>query len=232
MNDALILSRLGLPKVNLYFFQRKNVVVELPFKMPNMPMPAFGIGRPRDLVLDHISESHKQRYGEDAREKTLAKAALLLKEAQEKGNYSEVMRLDPTDPRHPYYYEHPWQSALKTDAYSLTTYQQYLRWHAITWRTLYDWDMMGLMHDDALTPKATDTDPFLEEAIKRLPYAQRMERERRLSRCYDLCIRREYLDESEYTHPEDDVAYLIPYYHMVVDEHREAHDNPVDFYSR
>ena len=38
--------------------------------------------------------------------------------------------------------------------------------------------------------------------------------------------------ESEYTHPEDDVAYLIPYYHMVVDEHREAHDNPVDFYSR
>ena len=87
MNDALILSRLGLPKVNLYFFQRKNVVVELPFKMPNMPMPAFGIGRPRDLVLDHISESHKQRYGEDAREKVCWPSASVRCDVQLFKNY-------------------------------------------------------------------------------------------------------------------------------------------------
>ena len=39
--------------------------------------------------------------------------------------------------------------------------------------------------------------------------------------------------EKDYTHPEDDVAYLVPYLGMVVDEHRETRDNVVDAkYSR
>mmetsp|Transcript_42525 Transcript_42525/g.76323 ORF Transcript_42525/g.76323 Transcript_42525/m.76323 type:complete len:229 (-) Transcript_42525:227-913(-) len=228
MQDAKILAQLGLPKLNAYFFRRKNVIVNFPIQLPAF-LPGFGFFRSRTLLE---SPAH-ERYGEDAREKTLGKAALLLAEAKEKGNYAQLMQLDPVDPRHPYYFEHPWQSALKTDSYTLSPYQQYLRWHCITWRALHDWDMMGMQHDDILTPRAMETDPFLEEAIKRLPYVVRLERERRLARAYDMCIRREYLpDEADFTHPEDDVAYLIPYYHMVVDEHREAHDNPVDFYSR
>lgn len=228
MQDAKILTKLGLPKVNTYYFQRKNVIAEFPIKLPNFPLPAFGFCRSRTLMEFDPSK----RYTDEEREKTLGKAALLLKEAAEKGNYSEMMRLDPSDPRHPYYFEHSWQSALKTDTYSLTPWQQYLRWHSLAWRALHDWDMMGMMHDDMMSPKAIDTDPFLEEAIKRVPYAQRRERERRLSRAYDLTIRREYVDEEDFTHPEDDQAYLIPYYNMVVDEWREAHDNPVDYYSR
>jgi len=38
--------------------------------------------------------------------------------------------------------------------------------------------------------------------------------------------------EKDYTHPEDDVAYLIPYIAMVVDEHRETRDNLVDVFAR
>uniref|UniRef100_UPI002FE4FAB4 UQCRB n=1 Tax=Euglena gracilis TaxID=3039 RepID=UPI002FE4FAB4 len=228
MNDAPILAKLGLSKVNTYYFQRRKHIFALPITIPNFPLAALGIFRSTDMFEERTLE----RYSRDEREKTLGKAALLLKEAKEKGNYSELVRLDPTDPRHPYYFEHPWQSALKMDTVSLTPYQQYLRWHCLTYRAMHEWDRQGLLYDDLMQPKALATDPFLEEAILRLPYNQRVERERRLSRAYDLALRREYLPDEDCIHPEDDVAYLHPYYHMVVDEHREQHENPVDVYSR
>lgn len=198
--------------------------MQLPFSLPNFPLAAVGLVANDDMV----GWDYSVRYNSNERERTLAKAGLLLKEAKEKGNYAELMRLDVTDPRHPYYYEHPWQSALKMDSYSLTAYQRYRKWHCLVNRSLHDWDRMGLLYDDLWTPKTMEPQPFVEEAIRRLPYAQRLERERRLSRCYDMLIRREWVDEKDFTHPEDDVAYLVPYIAMVVDEHRETRDNVVD----
>jgi len=228
MNDAPVLARLGFSKINTYYFQRRNTILGLPFELPNFTLAAIGLFRP----TDHFGDKSLGRYNQNERERVLAKAALLLKEAKEKGNYSELMRLDPTDPRHPYYIEHPWQSALKMDTVSLTPYQQYLRWHCLVYRSLHDWDQTGLLYDDLMQPYGLSTNTLLEEAIVRLPYHQRVERERRLSRAYDLAIRKEFLPDEDCVHPEDDVAYLAPYYNMVIDEHREHHENPVDVYSR
>eukprot|EP00996_Jenningsia_fusiforme_P003013 NODE_3819_length_911_cov_31.309745_g3513_i0.p1 GENE.NODE_3819_length_911_cov_31.309745_g3513_i0~~NODE_3819_length_911_cov_31.309745_g3513_i0.p1 ORF type:complete len:236 (+),score=60.15 NODE_3819_length_911_cov_31.309745_g3513_i0:26-709(+) len=227
MKDLAILTRLGLPRLNTYYFQRRNQIIG---QIGSPAFPGAAVASTLNRTLFEFKAT--TRYECDERERTLAKAGLLLREAKETGNYRELMTLDVTDPRHPYYHEHPWQSALKMDTFDLTPYQQYLRWHAITWRACHEWDLMGLMLDDLMTPQSHDSDPFLEEAIRRLPYAQRTERERRLMRAYDMMIRREELDEPDWTHPEDDVAYLIPYYNMVVDEHREQRDNAVDLRAR
>lgn len=228
--DSGILAKLGFPKINTYYWRRRNVIVELPINQPNMPGAWFGITRGDDMIMQI---KPRERFTASEREKTLAKAGLLLKEAKETGTYSQLMRMDVLDPRHPYYYEHSWQSALKMDSYSLTAWQRYKRWHCLAFRALHDWDRMALLYDDLLTPSTQEPDPILEEAICKLPYAQRLERERRLSRAYDLLIRREWVEEKDFTHPEDDVAYLMPYYNMTIDEHREHRDNTVDaLYSR
>jgi hypothetical protein len=229
VKDGDIIAKLGFPKINTYYWRRRNVIFELPINQPNMPLAWFGLSRSDNMIRIQPCD----RYNPNVRELTLAKSAILFKEAKEKGNYTELMRLDVLDPRHPYYFEHAWQSALKMDNYALTRFQRYKKWHSLAYRALHEWDKMALLHDDLLTPHTQEPDPYLEEAICRLPYAQRLERERRLSRAYDLMIRREYVDEKDYVHPEDDVAYLMPYYNMVVDEHREHRDNPVDeAYSR
>jgi hypothetical protein len=228
--DSAILSKLGFPKINTYYWRRRVHIMELPINQPNMPGAWFGFTRGDNMILNMRP---CDRFTPSEREKTLAKAALLLKDAKENGTYSQLMRMDVLDPRHPYYYEHPWQSALKMDSYSLNAWQRYKKWHCTAWRAFHDWDRMGLLYDDLWTPATQEPDPFLEEAICRLPYAQRLERERRLSRAYDMMIRREWVEEKDFTHPEDDVAYLMPYYNMIVDEHREHRDNAVDaLYSR
>jgi hypothetical protein len=225
--DGEILAKLGYSKISNYYWARRKHIFHHNVQF-GFPLATIGlVGHDIMIPWNPLSP-----YEDSVKERRLAKAALLLKEAKEKGNLAQLMQLEATDPRHPYYYEHPWQSALKIDSYSLTPYQKYKKWHCLAFRAFYDWDRMGLLFDDLQQPQTMEPDIFLEEAIRRLPYAQRLERERRLSRCYDLLIRQEFVDEKDYTHPEDDVAYLIPYIAMVVDEHRETRDNLVDVYSR
>eukprot|EP00992_Anisonema_acinus_P000576 TRINITY_DN10203_c0_g1_i1.p1 TRINITY_DN10203_c0_g1~~TRINITY_DN10203_c0_g1_i1.p1 ORF type:complete len:230 (-),score=17.70 TRINITY_DN10203_c0_g1_i1:54-743(-) len=229
MNDASILAKLGFSKLHLYYWKTKNSIVQLPITQPNGPLVWFGLHRPTSMMDTSASDI----YSDNEREKILAKSALLLKEAKETGNYRELMQMDVLDPRHPFYYEHPWQSALKVDPYTLTPYQRYKRWHALAFRAVHDWDQLGLLHDDLLQPTPQENNIYAEEAVLRLPFAQRQERERRLSRAYDMVFRQELLADEDCTHPEDDVAYLMPYFNMSVCENRESRDNPVDYlYSR
>eukprot|EP00993_Chasmostoma_nieuportense_P003051 NODE_3798_length_896_cov_227.325098_g3645_i0.p1 GENE.NODE_3798_length_896_cov_227.325098_g3645_i0~~NODE_3798_length_896_cov_227.325098_g3645_i0.p1 ORF type:complete len:235 (+),score=30.69 NODE_3798_length_896_cov_227.325098_g3645_i0:57-761(+) len=229
LKDGKFREAFGFNRLPAHFFKRRNTIREGSLSMPNLPIAALGF---------RVSKEHMDkpavlgRYSLEERSWTLTKAAVLLKEAKEQGNFSELMRLPVTDPRHPYYYEWSWETALKVDKFSLTPWQRYLVWHCLAFRAYHEWDKLGLLHDDLFNSLNTESNPFIEDAFRRLPRVQLTERERRLSRAYDMTVRREKLEDEECTHPEDDVAYMVPYLQMSVDQHREAHDNLVDYYAR
>eukprot|EP01003_Olkasia_polycarbonata_P003410 NODE_2079_length_459_cov_125.641463_g2000_i0.p3 GENE.NODE_2079_length_459_cov_125.641463_g2000_i0~~NODE_2079_length_459_cov_125.641463_g2000_i0.p3 ORF type:complete len:64 (+),score=10.97 NODE_2079_length_459_cov_125.641463_g2000_i0:97-288(+) len=59
-----------------------------------------------------------------------------------------------------------------------------------------------------------------------------VERKRRMGRALDLKGRMNWMPREMWTRPDDDVAYLTPYIHMVCDEHTEQDQWPVDKFSR
>lgn len=74
MNDAPILAKLGLSKVNTYYFQRRKHIFALPITIPNFPLAALGIFRSTDMFEERTLE----RYSRDEREKVWSFANFIV----------------------------------------------------------------------------------------------------------------------------------------------------------
>ena len=66
--DAAILAKLGLPKLNTYYWRRRTHIMQTPIHQPNMPLAWFGVTRSDPM----INVRPEERYTSSEREKVLS----------------------------------------------------------------------------------------------------------------------------------------------------------------
>jgi hypothetical protein len=179
------------------------------------PAPNFLFTHPARSEFDKIFVSY---------EHIAAKAIALLTEAHAKGNYRELMTLPVTDPRHPFHYEHPHVAYLKARQYIHIARSIVLRqidsdwWYWSRRHQQWAYDMLGILTDDV--PNAEES--FVQEALRRVPYADWDARQRRCFRALSYLDAFEVLPEDQWIHPLEDIAYYTPYAIMSLYEFREG----------
>lgn len=142
-----------------------------------------------------------------------------LGELKATGDLGAFLTLDPSDPKHPYFYEHEWTNLLQRDPESRSFAEETALRRALCRRAWYGYDRYGLMADDI-----GHGNWLVDQAIDRMPLELKQAREQRIIRAYELDFQKRYLPEEEWTHPEDDNAYLAPYLGMVVHRAMERGD--------